>query len=114
MEKQATESTRKASGDLLIQISTHQGTRCPGERLDTQSDILLKTYHQLPTYYIACFQVTPSKLFTAAPMLNTSEMNQNEFTASASGLPTMSKENCMVVAVTAEKNVATVLRLRRF
>ena len=66
------------------------------------------------THYMACFHVTPSKLLTADAILKTSERNQNEFTASASGLPTMSKENCMVVAVTAEKNVATVLRLRRF
>ena len=35
MEKQATDRTKKASGDLLIQINTHQGTRCPGERLHT-------------------------------------------------------------------------------
>ena len=69
---------------------------------------------EVNTYYIACFHVTPSKLFTAAPILNTNEVNQNEFTASASGLPVMSNENCIVVAVTAEKKVATVLRLRRF
>ena len=36
MEKHATERTRKASGDRLIQMSTHHGTRCPGERLDVQ------------------------------------------------------------------------------
>ena len=46
-------------------------------------------------------------------MLNTSEMNQNELTASAVGVPTVSKENCRVVAVTAEKKVATVLRLSK-
>ena len=47
-------------------------------------------------------------------MLNTNEVNQNEFTAFANGLSVISKENCLVVAVTAEKNVATVLRLSRF
>lgn len=33
------------------------------------------------THYIACFQVSPSSEFTADAMLNTSEANQNEFTA---------------------------------
>jgi hypothetical protein len=32
-EKQATDITRNIKGDRLIQIKTHQGTRCPGERL---------------------------------------------------------------------------------
>lgn len=32
-EKQATESTRNTRGERLIQIKTHHGTRCPGERL---------------------------------------------------------------------------------
>lgn len=47
-------------------------------------------------------------------MLNTSDVNQNEFTALANGVSVISKENCMVVAVTAEKKVATVLRFSRF
>ena len=64
-------------------------------------------------HYMACFHVTPSKLLTALAILKTSEMNQNELTASATGFPTVSKENWSVVAVTAEKNVATVLRFRR-
>lgn len=46
-------------------------------------------------------------------MENTIDVNQNPFTASASGVPVVSNENCNVVAVTAEKNVATVDRLRR-
>jgi hypothetical protein len=33
IEKDATETTRHASGERLIQISTHHGTRWPGERL---------------------------------------------------------------------------------
>jgi hypothetical protein len=33
---------------------------------------------------MACFQVSPSKLLTAAAMLKTSEENQNELTASKS------------------------------
>lgn len=46
-------------------------------------------------------------------MLKTSDRNQNELTASDRGLPTSSNENWRVVAVTAEKKVATVVRLRR-
>ena len=57
--------------------------------------------------------MTPSKLFTAAPMLNTNDVNQNELTAFCSGLAVMLNENCIVVAVTAEKKVATVDKLRR-
>jgi len=34
------------------------------------------------TYYIACFQVNPSKLFTAAPILNTKLANQKLLTES--------------------------------
>ena len=33
-EKQAKDITRRASGDRLIQMRTHHGTLCPGERLD--------------------------------------------------------------------------------
>ena len=66
------------------------------------------------THYMACFHVTPRRLFTAAPMLNTSDVNQKEFTAFANAVSCMSNENCIVVAVTAEKKVATVLRLSRF
>lgn len=63
---------------------------------------------------MACFQVTPSRLLTAAPILNTREVNQNELTALARVLSVISKENCIVVAVTALKNVATVLRFNKF
>ena len=63
---------------------------------------------------MACFQVTPNRLLTAAAILNTMELNQKEFTASAIGVRLRAKENCKVVAVTAEKKVATVDRLRRF
>jgi hypothetical protein len=66
------------------------------------------------THYMACFHVSPSKLLTAAAMLNTSEENQKEFTASAKGLLVALYESWMVVAVTAEKNVATVVRFNRF
>ena len=62
------------------------------------------------TYYMACFQVSPRRLFTADAILNTNEMNQNKLTASDSWFSTWSKENCNIVAVTAEKKVATVLR----
>jgi hypothetical protein len=49
---------------------------------------------------MACFQVSPRSELTADAMLNTSDRNQNEFTASPSGLPLFSNENCKVVAVT--------------
>jgi hypothetical protein len=62
---------------------------------------------------MACFHVTPSKLFTAAAMLKTIEENHKLLTASLAGECSSSKENCRVVAVTAEKKVATVERLRR-
>ena len=65
------------------------------------------------TYYIACFQVRPSRLFTAAAMLKTREANQKQLTASDRLLWDRLKENCIVVAVTAEKKVATVERFRR-
>ena len=63
---------------------------------------------------MACLQVTASKLLTADPMLNMRDVNQNAFTAFCSALSVESKENCIVVAVTAEKTVATVLRLSKF
>jgi hypothetical protein len=62
---------------------------------------------------MACFQVKPSRLLTAAATLNTIEVNQKPLTASSSGVLWLLKVNCIVVAVTAEKNVATVDRLRR-
>lgn len=66
------------------------------------------------TYYIACFHVTPNRLLTAAPILKTSDVNQNVFTAFAMGVLVASNENCMVVAVTAEKKVATVDKFSKF
>lgn len=78
----------------------------------------------------------PKREFTADAMENTKELNQKAFTAFWMGLSLSSKENWIVVAVgvclvcivifwrlwkikiyapvTAEKNVATVDRLRRF
>lgn len=94
-EKHATDMTRNTSGERLIQMRTHQGTRSPGER------------------YMACFQVSPKRLFTAAAILNTREANQKQLTAVESLLFSNSYENCKVVAVTAEKNVATVERLSK-
>lgn len=47
-------------------------------------------------------------------MLKTNDVNQNPLTEFSSGVSILSKENCNVVAVTAEKNVATVDRLSRF
>ena len=65
------------------------------------------------TYYIACFHVSPRRLFTAAPILKTSEANQKALTVSAKRVRLRAKEACRVVAVTAEKKVATVERFRR-
>ena len=62
---------------------------------------------------MACFHVNPKRLLTAAAMLNTIEVNQKALTAFSSGVPWVSKVYCKVVAVTAEKNVATVDKLRR-
>jgi hypothetical protein len=36
------------------------------------------------TYYIACFHVSPSRLFTAEPMLKTRDANQKQLTVSES------------------------------
>jgi hypothetical protein len=110
MENEATDITRKTNGDRFIQMRTHQGTRCPGERLQEhrhQQQHSLAPYGQ-DTHYIACFQVSPSREFTAEAMLKTRLANQNAFTALASAECVSSKENCIVVAVTAEKKVATV------
>lgn len=76
--------------------------------------VTLADTKQRHTHYIACFQVTPSRLLTAAPILNTRDVNQNELTALASFESVVSNENCIVVAVTALKKVATVLRFNRF
>ena len=46
-------------------------------------------------------------------MLNTIEVNQKALTASSSGVPWLWKVYCNVVAVTAEKKVDTVDKLRR-
>lgn len=66
------------------------------------------------TYYIACFHVSPRRLLTAAPMLKTRDVNQKPLTLLARLVFVDSKENCMVVAVTALKKVATVDRFSRF
>ena len=47
-------------------------------------------------------------------MLNTSDVNQNAFTALAVKLWVSLNENCKLVAVTEEKKVAMVERLSRF
>lgn len=63
---------------------------------------------------MACFQVRPRRLFTAAAILKTNEENQNALTDFSSTPSVNWYENCKVVAVTAEKNVATVDRFSRF
>ena len=113
----------------LIHMLTHHGTRWRGERLKEKRQEKRKGDDRL-TYYMACFQVNPSKLLTAAaggcdyggvfhtqcensPILNTSDVNQNALTAFAAGLPVSPNENCKLVAVTEEKKVAIVERLSR-
>ena len=81
-EKAATATTRKMSGDCLIQMVTNHGTRCPGER------------------YMAWRQVTPTRELTALAMLNTSEEYQNAFTRLFFHPSVRSNESWIVVAVT--------------
>jgi len=49
-----------------------------------------------------------------SPILNTSDVNQNALTILAAGLWVSLNENCILVAVTEEKKVATVERLSKF
>ena len=57
--------------------------------------------------------VIPSRLLTPDETLNTSDMNQNKFTASHTALPAfMDKDVWRAVTVTLEKNVAIVVMLR--
>lgn len=64
---------------------------------------------------MASFHVRPSRrLFMAAPTLKTNDVNQKPFTLFASALSVWPYENCIVVAVTAEKNVATVVTFSKF
>ena len=70
-------------------------------------------FNESKTHYIACFHVSPRRLLTAAPILKTKEANQKQLTEFAIGVRPNSYENCIVVAVTAEKKVATVERLSR-
>jgi hypothetical protein len=116
-------------GTYLIHMLTHHGTRWRGERLKEKRQAKRMDSNG-PTYYMACFQVNPSKLLTAAaggceyrgafhmqggnsPMLNTSDVNQNALTAFAAVLLVSPNENCKLVAVTEEKKVAIVERLSR-
>jgi len=66
------------------------------------------------TYYMDCFQVRPRRLFTAAAILKTNEENQNALTDFSSRPSVNRHEDCKVVAVTPEKNVATVDKFSRF
>ena len=114
-EKQATAETRKTKGDRSIQNNTQPGTLWLGERLceNRINELYPSAEKCSETYYMASFHVRPNKLFTAAPMLKTKDVNQNPLTLSPRGVPTFSNENCRVVAVTPENNVATVDRFRR-
>jgi hypothetical protein len=81
--------TRKTSGERLIQMRTHHGTRCLGERLErcVKQIFPCVVEDEKTTDYIACFHVSPSNEFTAAAILNTREENQNTLTASAKAVP---------------------------
>jgi hypothetical protein len=63
---------------------------------------------------MACFHVRPSRLLTAAAILNTRDVNQKPFTAFARDEWRDAKENCKQEAVTAEKKVAIVDKLSKF
>ena len=108
---------------------THHGTRWRGERLKEIRQIK-RMDNSGSTYYMACLQVNPRKLLTAAaggcnyrvvfhvqcenlPMLNTSDMNQNALTAFAAAVLVSPNESCRLVTVTEEKKVAIVERLSR-
>jgi len=93
MEKNNTDMTRRTSGDLLIHINTHHGTRLPGERLDWQLVACSKNDNCTYAYYMACFQVSPIKLFTAAAMLTTNDENQNTLAATCTGVSFSAYEN---------------------
>jgi hypothetical protein len=110
---------------------THHGTRWRGERLEerrqkkTDKKWGVGVLHGLlpgqtkQTVDGSSCEVYLMKGFfgiqgTDSPMLKTSDVNQNALTAFAAG-PTVSPyENCKLVAVTEEKKVAIVDRLRRF
>ena len=70
-------------------------------------------YRLVVTCYMACFQISPRRLLTADAMLNTIEVDREAFGASSSGVPSLSEVYRNVVVVTAEKTVATVVKLRR-
>jgi hypothetical protein len=77
----------------------------------TMIDALASESHPITTtpHYVARL----SKLLSAAPILRTSEQNQNVLTTERIGvIGGGPRELCRVVAVTAEKNVAIVDILR--
>jgi hypothetical protein len=76
----------------------------------TRINALASESHPVTTtpHYVARL----SKLLSAAPILRTSEQNQNVLTIERIGVIGGPREPCRVVAVTAEKNVAIVDILR--
>lgn len=65
--------------------------------------------------YIADFRhVIPKRLLIADETLKIKDKNQKKLTALSRFVPVWAKENWSVVAVMAEKNVATVVMLRYF
>jgi hypothetical protein len=71
-----------------------------------------KTDHCRVTHYVVRLQATARRLVSAAPILRTREQNQNVFTVERIGVKRWGIEICSTVAVTAEKNVATVARFK--
>lgn len=81
-------------------------------RIDTIQSILFDI-NLKSTHYNACSHMYASRLLTTDAILNTNEQNQKLLTTIWSVVLASLTENCKVVAVTAEKKVATVDNVRK-
>lgn len=63
---------------------------------------------------MALLHMSPRTLLTMHDRLKTSETNKNVLTASCKPVPAESMVVCSIVAVTDERNVATVIIVRRY
>ena len=95
----------------------HQAKRTGGRWADVLHGLLPSQSQQ--TIYSRSWKVRLTENISGveglnSPMLNTSDVNQNAFTAFAVKLWVSLNENCKLVAVTEEKKVAMVERLSRF
>jgi hypothetical protein len=110
-EKQAMERVKKIGADPWIQMVTQRGSRRQCVPLYIIGGLKkLKFVELQPTHYVDLF----NRLLRAAPILRTSEQNQNVSTIEEREVPACRElsEPCNVVAETAEKNVAMVDMLR--